>query len=119
MSALQHAQELYALASLMPTNSTYCAEAWCAGAGWARYTSSSIYDDLSLAASWLYVGTGECFVCSASQAVVCRLDHVSFACLCGNRLRAACMPQRLRLCMCGEPRGAMQELQDKELVPHS
>jgi hypothetical protein len=58
--ALQHAQELYAFATLMPTNATYCAEAWCGGPGWTRFTSSSIYDDLSLAASWLFVGTGEC-----------------------------------------------------------
>jgi hypothetical protein len=58
-SALSHAQELYALANLMPTNGTYCAEVWCGGPGWTRFTSSSIYDDLSLAASWLYVGTGE------------------------------------------------------------
>lgn len=57
-SALQHAQELYALANLMPTNATYCAEVWCGGPGWTRFTSTSIYDDLSLAASWLYVGTG-------------------------------------------------------------
>lgn len=58
-STLSHAQELYALANLMPTNGTYCAEVWCGGPGWTRFTSSSIYDDLSLAASWLYVGTGE------------------------------------------------------------
>ena len=58
-SALRHAQELYALANLMPTNATYCAEVWCGGGGWNRFSSTSIYDDLSLAAAWLYVGTGE------------------------------------------------------------
>lgn len=58
-SALKHAQELYALANLMPTNTTYCAEVWCGGPGWTRYTSSSVFDDLSLAAAWLYVGTGK------------------------------------------------------------
>jgi hypothetical protein len=62
-SALSHAQELYALANLMPTNATYCAEVWCGGPGWTRYTSASIYDDLSLAASWLYIGTGRFTAC--------------------------------------------------------
>jgi hypothetical protein len=68
-AALKHAQELYALANLMPTNSTYCAEAWCGAPGWT-WASSSVFDDLSLAASWLYVGTGELlFVTNSAYGV--------------------------------------------------
>lgn len=81
-AALKHAQELYALANLMPTNSTYCAVAWCGAPGWI-WSSSSVFDDLSLAASWLYVGTGELVKqklgqrtsfgvgCSAALCVLC------------------------------------------------
>jgi hypothetical protein len=59
-AALGHAQELYALATLLPANGTYCAEVWCSGPGWSRFPSSSVFDDMSLAAAWLYAATGEC-----------------------------------------------------------
>jgi hypothetical protein len=75
-SALKHAQELYALANLMPTNTTYCAEVWCGGPGWTRYSSSSVFDDLSLAASWLYVGTGEGDVPAAQHGAILSCQSV-------------------------------------------
>lgn len=85
-SALKHAQELYALANLMPTNSTYCAVAWCGAPGWT-WSSSSVFDDLSLAASWLYVSTGALFKQSCGQreslATVCHSAAlVDATCVC-------------------------------------
>lgn len=64
-SALTHSQELYALATNLPVNATYCAEVACfeglksGGYRWKAYLSDSVYDDLALAASWLYKATGE------------------------------------------------------------
>ncbi len=63
--ALRHAQQLYALAALLPANETVCAVVTCArglpdktGYIWHAYVSTSVYDDLALAAAWLYAGTG-------------------------------------------------------------
>lgn len=64
-SALNHAQQLYALATNLPSNATYCAEVACfeglksGGYRWKAYLSESVYDDLALAAAWLYKATGE------------------------------------------------------------
>eukprot|EP00878_Enallax_costatus_P018168 GHUV01019116.1.p1 GENE.GHUV01019116.1~~GHUV01019116.1.p1 ORF type:complete len:324 (+),score=74.13 GHUV01019116.1:1555-2526(+) len=63
-SALNHAQQLYALATNLPSNATYCAEVACfeglksGGYRWKAYLSESVYDDLALAAAWLYKATG-------------------------------------------------------------
>eukprot|EP00879_Flechtneria_rotunda_P004438 GHRR01004689.1.p1 GENE.GHRR01004689.1~~GHRR01004689.1.p1 ORF type:complete len:1077 (+),score=332.23 GHRR01004689.1:2028-5258(+) len=68
-SALSHAQELYGLATMLPTNGTYCVLkdgdfSICAegiktgGYRWTAFISNSVYDDLALAAAWLYKATG-------------------------------------------------------------
>uniref|UniRef100_A0A383VAT7 cellulase n=1 Tax=Tetradesmus obliquus TaxID=3088 RepID=A0A383VAT7_TETOB len=72
-AALKHAQQLYALATLLPARS-YCQQVVdcfegikTGGYKWKAYPSTSVYDDLSLAAAWLFAATGVRSYASDSQ----------------------------------------------------
>lgn len=64
-TALVHAQQLYGLATVLPANGTYCEEVQCfeglktGGYKWRAFPSTSVHDDMALAAAWLYSATGE------------------------------------------------------------
>lgn len=97
-SALKHAQELYALATNLPVNATYCAEVACfeglksGGYRWKAYLSESVYDDLALAAAWLYKATGELEGCAASVvALYSCVRPVELWASVGNRLLPYCI----------------------------
>lgn len=64
-SALTHAQQLYRMATQMANvSASYCAAVPCfeglaeGGYRWKAFPSSSVYDDVAWAATWLYKATG-------------------------------------------------------------
>lgn len=77
LRCLQHAQQLYALATALPAKSV-CEAVACyeglpgGGYAWKAFPSTSVYDDLALAAAWLHVATGARVACAgAARAFAC------------------------------------------------